>query len=139
MRFSRQKQNCTPPRTAQHKLQSRKRLPPGPRESARSGPGDSAFAARSCAACASASRQSARFVLVSRLAALCQPREFLDLSSFRAALADNGPENLLESALGASFTGNAGTQFLDRALRHPPSPVNNSDVAAQALDNFQHV
>src|SRR5690348_14089664 len=61
------------------------------------------------------------------------------MRTFRAVLANNGEKNLLEGGLAAGFARNSGAQFFQGTLSHQPAFVNDGDVAAKALDDFQNV
>src|SRR5258708_32268340 len=70
-----------------------------------------------CAGSASATRRRARFARTIPANALHQPREFLHVGPFGAALSHDGKEDFFESC-GSSFgAGNSGAQCLDRTLR----------------------
>src|SRR5438105_15528973 len=58
---------------------------------------------------------------------------------FRAVLPHNRKENLLERCLAAHLAGNARAQFFQRTLRHKPAFVNDGDMAAKPLDDFQYM
>src|SRR5258707_2715536 len=92
-----------------------------------------------CAGCASATRPQAGFARTIPANALHQPREFLDVGPFGAALSHDGKENFFEGG-GSSFgAGDAGAQLLKGTLRDKFSFVDDCNVATEAFHNFQDV